>query len=291
MDYDIAYYEYYDCAESDHVVYTSESGNEHYCVYYIYTPKDAEIDESTPVIVHVTHGGGVADEERAFALNCAANQDTEAIFIVPWTDRPDAVCAAVEDAKSRLNGKGNFDALCGEGTSSGGRAIIRIALESVNPEQDYSFRFASICAYDPTEETNDTRISGRTEDLRRLAEKGTILFIQTDSDHTGHHGGSGGFCNRYARAYSEAGGTAIIAEIRNSARHERKFTKPLTHNSINWAIGRGMLEEDEYFGNDWFYYRNGEKIPSTLEEVTDLLQPDRQAPKTEPAPAKTKNAA
>ena len=268
MDCDIAYYEYYDCQMSDHVTYVSESGHEHYCVYYVYTPKDAEVDASTPVLVHVTHGGGVADEEKALALNCAAGQDTQAVIIVPWTDRPDGVCAALEDAKNKMVGKGNFDAICAQGTSSGGTAIIRIALESVNPKRDYTFRFATVCAYDPAKETGVTKITGREDDMKRLAEKGTRLFIQTDNSPSR---GSSGFCNQYAKEYSEAGGTAIVAEIEQETRHEGKFTKPITHNSMNWLIGRGMLIEDKLYSNKWYVYQEGEKKPSTLKEATAIL--------------------
>ena len=51
MDCDIPYYEYYDYQLSNYVTFTSDSGNEHECVYYLYTPKDGEMDENTPVIV------------------------------------------------------------------------------------------------------------------------------------------------------------------------------------------------------------------------------------------------
>ena len=149
IDADIAYYEYYDCEMVDHVSFASESGHEQEFFYYYYIPKDGEIDETTPVVAYVTHGGGTSEDERALALHKAASQDTRAIFVIPYTDRPDAVCASIEDARSRLNGKGNFAAISGHGTSSGGRAIMQAALESVNPDADYGFRFANIFAYDP----------------------------------------------------------------------------------------------------------------------------------------------
>ena len=270
---EIAYYEYCDCEVSDHVVFTSDSGHVHQCVYYVYTPKDMEPDESTPVIAYVSHGGGVAEEEIIFALDAAAGWRVRAIIVNPRSDRADAVCTALEDAKAKSGGKGNFDAISIQGTSSGARAIIRIAQESVRPDRDYSFRFANICSYDPAQEgTADfARISGRPEAMKALAEKGTVLFLQTDSDSAGRRSGSGKICNEYARMYSEAGGTAILAEI-NTSSHEGKFTKPLTHNSINWAIGRGMLIEDEYYQNAWYYYRDGEKIPATPEEATRMMQ-------------------
>lgn len=245
---------------------------------YIYNDDDAEsaheeIDGDTPVIAWVTHGGGVADEERALALNCASNQNTEAIFVVPWTDKPEGVCACLEDAKVRLDGKGNFDAISGHGTSSGGRAMIRAALESVNPDKDYSFRFKNVCAYDPTEETHTTNITGNTEGLKALAEQYTVLFFQTDTDHSGHHYGSGSFCNDYARIYSELGGIGIVAEI-YSGNHEAKFTKPLTHNCINWAIGEGPLQEDDSYRNYWYYYSDGEKKATNVGIATTLIQSD-----------------
>ncbi len=270
---EIAYYEYYDYQQSEGVKFTSASGKNYECVYYVYTPKDIEADENTQVIVWVTHGGGVADEERAIALNHAASWGTEAIFVIPWSDRPEAVCACIEDAKEKLEGKGNFDALSGQGTSSGGRAIIRAALESVDPEEDYSFRFKNVIAYDPVQESYTTNITGNTEGLKALAEQDTVIFFQTDTDHGGHSGGSGSFCNDYARVYSELGGTSIVAEI-FSGSHEKKFIKPLQHNSIAWAGGLGELIEDECYGNYWFYYHDGEKIPSKLETATLLLHTD-----------------
>ena len=274
IDADIAYYEYYDCEMVDHVSFASESGHEQECFYYYYIPKDGEIDETTPVVAYVTHGGGTAEDERALALHKAASQDTRAIFVIPYTDRPDAVCASIEDARSRLNGKGNFAAISGHGTSSGGRAIMQAAVESVNPDADYGFRFANIFAYDPAEQTDTTNIREQSDALRRLAEQGTVFFIQTDTDSEGH-GGSGAICNRYARAYSEAGGTAIVAEI-ESASHENKFIMPLTHNSINWAIGRGQLIEDEVYRNNWYYYLDNIKHPSSLEEAGHILHPGGQ---------------
>ena len=275
MDYDIAYYEYYDCEVHDHISFTSESGKQEECAYYLYFPKDTELDESTPVITYITHGGGVAEEERATVLSWAGEQDTEAIFVVPYTDRPEAICASLEDARVQLNGKGKFDAVSGHGTSSGGRAIIRAALKSASADEDYHFRFANVVAYDPAAESRLAKITGQTAALRSLADQGTVLFIQTD---TGRDDGSGTFCNRYARVYSSLGGTAIIAEI-DSASHEGKFIKPLTHNSLNWAIGRGSLLEDEGYRNAWYEYRDGVKLESTLKEATELLQknadPDR----------------
>ena len=268
MDFDVAYYEYYDCEVYDHISYISESGKEEECVYYLYIPKEANIDDTTPVVAYITHGGGVAEEERANALHWAAGQDTEAIFVVPYTDRPDAVCASIEDACVRLNGKGNFDAISGHGTSSGGRAIIRAALKSTDKDADYSFRFANVIAYDPAQESEITNITGQTEALRALAQQGTIWFIQTD---TGHNGGSGDYCRRYAQAFSVLGGTVITAEM-DSASHEEKFIKPLTHNSINWAIGRGPLREDDTYENAWYVYLDGIKFDASLAEATELLQ-------------------
>lgn len=272
MDCDIPYYEYYDCQTVDHVSFASESGHTQECVYYLFFPRDEELDAETPVVAYVTHGGGVAEEERAYALDKAANQDTGAIFVIPYTDRPDAVCACIDDARIRLDGKGNFDAISGQGTSSGGRAILQVALESVRPGAAYGFRFANVCAYDPAQESDTANITGKTGALRSLAEQGTVFFIQTDTD-TENHGGSGLYCNRYARVYSDYGGIAIVAEI-DSVSHEGKFTKPLTHNSINWAIGKGLLEEDEGYQNNWYYYRDFIKHPCTLEEATRLLRPD-----------------
>ena len=271
MECDVAYYEFYNVEQNGPVAFTSDTGHTHECFYYIYTPIDGEIDESTPVVVYVSHGGGTATEERAIALGWAASFETDAIIISPNTDRPDAVCAVLEDAKRRLNGRGNFDAVSGHGTSSGGRAIMQAAVESVNPDADYGFRFANIFAYDPAEQTDTTNIREQSDALRRLAEQGTVFFIQTDTDSEGH-GGSGAICNRYARAYSEAGGTAIVAEI-ESASHENKFIMPLTHNSINWAIGRGQLIEDEVYRNNWYYYLDNIKHPSSLEEAGHILHP------------------
>ena len=136
---DIAYFEFYDYQQSQDIPYISSSGKNYECMYYSYWPKDMELTEDTPVIAYVTHGGGVADEERATALNHAASFGTEALFIVPWTDRPEAVCAAIEAAKADYAGKGDFDNISIQGTSSGGRAIIRAAQKSVDPEEDYSF--------------------------------------------------------------------------------------------------------------------------------------------------------
>lgn len=161
-------------------------------LYYYYIPKDGEIDETTPVVAYVTHGGGTSEDERAFALHKAAGQDTRAIFVIPCTDRPDAVCASIEDVRYRLNGKGNFAAISGHGTSSGGRAIMQAAVESVNPNADYGFRFANVFAYDPAEQTDTTNIREQSDALRRLAEQGTVFFIQTDTDSEGH-GGSGAY--------------------------------------------------------------------------------------------------
>ncbi len=270
---EIAYYEYYDYEESEDIIFTSESGRTYDCVYYLYTPKNIEADENTPVIVWVTHGGGVADEERAIALNYAASWDTQAIFVIPWSDKPAAVCECIEDAKKKLKGKGNFDAISGQGTSSGGRAIIRAALESVNPDADYSFRFKNVIAYDPVQETHVTNITGNKAGMKALAEQHTVLFFQTDTDHSGRHGGSGGFCNDYAKIYSEHGGIGIVAEI-FSGNHEKKFLKPIQHNSIAWASGQGELIEDEHYKNYWYYYSDGEKITSKAEIATSLLQSD-----------------
>ena len=279
MDCDIPYYEYYDYQISDHVTFISDSGNEHECVYYLYTPKDGEMDENTPVIVYVTHGGGMVDEERGYALNCAAEQDTEAIIVSPTMDRPDGICASIEDAKRVLDGKGDFDNVSVHGTSSGGRAVIRAALKSVDADENYGFRIRTICAYDPAKESKDAMITTYTDELTALAKQGTVFFIQTDQDLTGHHGGSGGFCNAYARLYSEHGGTAIVAQM-YGADHEGKFQKPLTHNSLNWIAGLGELVEDERYQNDWFYYKDGEKIPTTLEEATEILHREQEKNQT-----------
>lgn len=267
MNTDIAYYEYYDCEVYDHISFISESGKQEECTYYLYFPKDAELDETTPVIAYTTHGGGVAEEERAMALNWAAGQDTEAIFVIPYTDRPEAVCASIEDARVGLNGKGNFDAISAQGTSSGGRAIIRAALKSVDADEDYGFRIANIIAYDPAEESDTDNITGQTSAMRALAEQGTVLFIQTDSSSHG----SNPFCSRYAQIFSELGGTAVVAEL-DSASHEGKFIKPMTHNSMNWAIGKGELIEDEDYRNCWYYYLDGIKFDSSLAEATELLR-------------------
>ena len=48
---------------------------------------------------------------------------------------------------------------------------------------------------------------------------------------------------------------------------------PLTHNSINWAIGRGQLIEDEVYRNNWYYYLDNIKHPSSLEEARHILHP------------------
>ena len=268
MDFDVAYYEYYDCEVYDHISFTSVSGKEEECTYYLYIPKDAETDDTTPVVVYITHGGGVAEEERANALHWAAGQDTEAIFVVPYTDKPEAVCASIEDAKDRLNGKGDFDAVSAHGTSSGGRAIIRAALKSTDKDADYSFRFANVIAYDPANESETANITDQTEAMRALARQGTVLFIETD---TGREGGSGDYCNRYARCYSVLGGSAIVAEM-DSVSHEAKFIDPLTYNSINWAIGRGPLLEDDTYENTWYYYQDGIRYDTTLAAATELLQ-------------------
>ena len=58
----------------------------------------------------------------------------------------------------------------------------------------------------------------------------------------------------------------------DSASHEAKFIKPLTHNSINWAIGRGPLLEDDTYENSWYYYQDGIKFDTTLAAATELLQ-------------------
>jgi len=289
---DIAYYEFYNFEQGDSVAFSSDSGNNYECEYYICTPMDTELTADTPVIAYVTHGGGVADEERAIALNHAAKFGVEAIFVIPWTDRPEGVCACIEAAKARLGGKGDFDNISIHGTSSGARAIIRAAQESVDASEDYSFRFANIIAYDPINETTSTNITGNTEALEALAEKGTVLFIQTDTDHTGHHNGTGFFCNYIAEVYSKHGGTAIIAEI-HSGSHERKFLKPLGHNSISWAIGEGPLLEDEHYQNDWFYYLDGAKTLCDLEKANALLDEARdggaeEAPKAPAAPPTVK---
>lgn len=272
MDCDIAYYEYYDCEVHSHIDFVTESGKDADCTYYLYFPKDTEIDEDTPVIAYTTHGGGVAEDERALALTWAANQDTKAIFVIPYSDKPGAVCASLEDARTVLNGKGNFDAVSGQGTSSGGRAMIRAALKSVYPDSNYSFRFGNIIAYDPAEQSEYTNITEQTEALRALADQGTVLFIQTDSSSHG----SNPFCNHYAQLYSELGGTSVVAEI-TSASHEGKFIKPMTHNSMNWAIGLGELLEDDDYQNTWYYYQDGEKIPASLEEATALVRGERIA--------------
>lgn len=36
MDFDIAYYEFYDCQEVDNITFVSESGKTYECSYYIY---------------------------------------------------------------------------------------------------------------------------------------------------------------------------------------------------------------------------------------------------------------
>ena len=274
LECDVAYYEFYNVEDGGPVTFTSDTGNTHECYYYIYTPIDGEIDASTPVVVYVTHGGGAVDEERAISLGWAAGFETEAIIISPSSDRPDAVCAVLEDAKRRLNGYGNFDAVSAHGTSSGGRAVIRAALKSVDPSAGYSFRFANVFAYDPAQETENASISDQTEWMRRLAQQGTVLFFQTDTDTNNRHGGSGKECNYYAETYSKAGGTAIVAEI-SSGSHEAKFIKPLSHNSMRWAIGRGMLKEDEHYQNNWYYYRDGIKNACSLEDADRLLNPVR----------------
>lgn len=286
MECDVAYYEFYNIEENGPVTFTSESGKVHDCIYYIYTPMDGEIDESTPVIAYVTHGGGTAGDERATALGWAAGFETEAIVISPNSDRPDAICACIEDAKQRLNEKGNFAAVSGHGTSSGGRAMLKAALRSVDPAANYSFRFANIFAYDPAHEITVGEITDQTDAMRRLAEQGTILFFQTDTDVKDHHGGSGKLCNAYAEAYSRAGGTSIVAEI-PSASHESKFLKPLAHNSFGWAIGQGTLEEDEYYHNTWYYYRKGIKVLCIFEGAARLLHPEQYQPVIPSAPAKS----
>lgn len=262
--FDIKYFDYYTRSEAYSVPFVSGSGNRYSVGYYIYTPKNINPDESTPVIAYVSHGGGTSSEEKAFSLHCAANLATDAVIIIPNSDRAEAVCCCIEDARKVLDGKGDFDAVSIHGTSSGGRAIIAAAEESVNPDGGYHFRFLNICAYDPAAD-KDLNIAGNTEALKALAEQGTVLFIQTDLDISGHHGGSGLLCGKYAEAYSEAGGTVILAEIHGGGDHERKFIKPITHNSLNWAIGNGMLVEDDHYQNDWFYYEGDKKIPSTPE--------------------------
>lgn len=274
MECDVAYYEFYNVEQNGPVVFTSDTGHTHECFYCIYTPIDGEIDESTPVVVYVSHGGGTATEERAIALGWAASFETDAIIISPNTDRPDAVCAVLEDAKRRLNGCGNFDAVSGHGTSSGGRAVIRAALKSVDPAAGYSFRFSNVFAYDPARESADASITDQTEWMRLLAQQGVVLFFQTDRDTKGSHGGSGRLCNQYAEIYSNAGGTAIVAEI-CSGDHEAKFIKPLSHNSMEWAIGRGMLKEDEHYQNNWYYYQDGVKYACSLADADRLLNPVR----------------
>lgn len=282
---DIAYYEFYDYYESEKVPFTSASGNDYECSYFVFSPKGAELTEDTPVIAYVTHGGGVADEERAIALNHAASFGTEAIFVVPWTDRPEGVCACIEAAKAALD-VGDFDNISIHGTSSGARAIIRAAQESVDPEENYSFRFANIIAYDPINETTSTNITGNTEALKALAEKGTVLFIQTDTDHSGHSNGTGAFCNYIAQVYSQYGGTAIIAEI-HSGSHEKKFIKPISHNSISWGAGIGELLEDEHYSNDWYYYLDGAKTLCDLEKADELLDEAREPGDKAPSPSPT----
>ena len=272
MDFDVAYYEYYDCEVYDHISFISESGKDEECIYYLYIPKDAKTDEATPVIAYVTHGGGVAEEERANALHWAAGQDTEAIFVIPYTDRPEAVCASLEDARERLKGKGSFDAVSIHGTSSGGRAVIQAALKSTDPNEAYHFRIANICAYDPAQESIQAPFNQSVGAVARLAKTGAVLFIQTDTDRDGKHGGSGALCNRYARIYSEAGGIAFVAELGDGSSHESKFIKPLTHNSFNWAVGRGQLCEDSTYENRWYCYEDGIKYYSTLAEATELMQ-------------------
>ena len=274
MDCDVAYYEFYNVEQNGPVTFTSDTGHTHECYYYIYTPIDGEIDESTPVVVYVTHGGGTADEERAIALGWAAGFETRAIIISPSSDRPDAVCAVLEDAKRRLSGCGDFDAVSAHGTSSGGRAVIRAALKSVDPTAGYSFRFSNVFAYDPARESADASITDQTEWMRLLAQQGVVLFFQTDTDTNARHGGSGWLCNQYAETYSNVGGTAIVAEI-SSGDHEAKFIKPLSHNSMNWAIGRGMLKEDEHYQNSWYYYQDGVKYACSLADADRLLNPVR----------------
>ena len=290
MDCDVAYYEFYNVDEYGPVTFTSDSGNTHECYYYIYTPIDGETDASTPVVVYVSHGGGTVDEERALALGWAAGFKTRAIVVSPKSDRPDAVCAVLDDAKRRLNGRGNFDAVSAHGTSSGGRAVIRAALKSVDPAAGYSFRFANVFAYDPAQESENAGITNQIDWMRRLAQQGTVLFFQTDTDANGRHGGSGKECNYYAETYSKAGGTAIVAEI-SSGGHEAKFIKPLSHNSMNWAIGRGMLKEDEHYQNNWYYYRDGVKNACSLVDADRLLNPvrvRRAAANTSPSVLKNK---
>ena len=141
-------------------------------------------------------------------------------------------------------------------------------MRSTDKDADYSFRFANVIAYDPTEESEIANITGQTEAMRALARQGTVLFIVTD---TGQDGGSGDYCNYYARCYSVLGGPAIVAEM-DSASHEAKFIKPLTHNSINWAIGRGTLLEDDTYENSWYYYQDGIRYDTTLAAATELLQ-------------------
>jgi len=271
VDYDIAYYEYYNYETVAPVKFTLSSGETEECYYYYYTPRGMTTDESTPVVAYVTHGGGFADEERAIALDAAANQDTQAVIINPCTDIPEAVCACLDDAAVRLRGKGNFDNISFHGTSSGGRAIIRAALKSTDPNEDYHFRIGNIFAYDPASQTGYTNITGQTARLRAMAEQGTVLIMQTDTDETGYFGGSALHCNEYARVYSWQGGIAIVAQC-GGLDHEGRFTGPLTHNSINWAIGRGEMSEDMYYQNDWYYYRRGMKIAATFEEVTEILR-------------------
>ena len=281
---DIAYYEFYDYQQSDYVPYVSASGKNYECIYHLYSPKGMELTEDTPVIAYVTHGGGVADYERATALNHAASFGTEAIFVVPWTDRPEGVCAAIEAAKRDLEGIGDFDNISIQGTSSGARAIIRAAQKSVDPAEDYSFRFANIISYDPINETHTTNITGNTDALKALAEEGTVLFIQTDTDHSGHSSGTGAFCNYIAEVYSDHGGTSVIAEI-HSGSHEKKFTKPIAHNSIAWGAGTGDIIEDEHYANDWYYYLDGAKTLCDAEKATELLDAARDGGEKEPEPS------
>ena len=271
VDCDIAYYEYYNCEINNVTEFTAASGQTEECAYYYYTPKGVKTDGDTPVIVWVTHGGGVAEDERALALSWAASQDTEAIFVVPHTDVPEAVCASIEDAKAKLKGKGDFSSISGQGTSSGGRAIIRAALKSTDPKENYSFRFENIFAYDPASETGLANITGNRRGLRRLAEQGMKLILQTDDDPLGYWGGSGLHCNEYARVYSELGGIAVLAET-GGANHEVRFLLPISHNAMNWAIGRGVMEEYDGFPTRWFFYEKGEKFASTPKEVTELLR-------------------
>ena len=271
MDCDIAYYEYYDCQTITQVQVLNDNGEIEECNYYLYTRKNGELDESTPVIVYVTHGGGVADVERVYALEQGAKLDTQAIFIAPQTDYPPAVCTCIEDARVRLRGLGNFDAVSAHGTSSGGRAIMRAALESVEDGRDYHFRFANIFAYDPAAESKGVSIMTNTRGLYRLAKQGTVFIIQTDTDVNATFGGSAWHCNRYARIYSLYGGKAIVAQA-GSLTHEYLYLEPIQSNSLNWSVGRGSMTEDQYYHNKWFYYDMGEKIPASFGEVTAIVQ-------------------